>query len=81
MFESYPLHSLVFILNIIANILCDCGFPALPVHMKIKPFRSLYFEDDVIEYYCEYDDMHLIGNDKRQCSQSKWKGDIPQCGN
>jgi len=69
------------LLTLITIIKCDCGFPAIPVHSKIRPLTSIYYEDDIVEYYCEFKDMVLIDGRYRQCANSKWKGDIPQCGN
>ncbi|CAG2174140.1 unnamed protein product [Oppiella nova] len=55
-------------------------FPAMPVHAKVRPLLGTYTEDDIVDYYCEYTDMKLIGNARRKCNKSRWTGDIPQCG-
>ncbi len=79
-FFKFSLRVIVF-LNLINNAKTDCSFPSIPVHSKIRPLTAVYYEDDIVEYYCEFKDMKLINGKRRQCVKSKWKGDIPQCGN
>ncbi|CAG2115132.1 unnamed protein product, partial [Medioppia subpectinata] len=39
----------------------------MPVHMKVRPLVGIYYEDSLVEYYCEFKHMILIGNPHRQC--------------
>ncbi|CAG2167377.1 unnamed protein product [Oppiella nova] len=38
----------------------------MPVHAKVRPLLGTYTEDDIVDYYCEYTDMKLIGNVRRK---------------
>jgi hypothetical protein len=59
----------------------DCGLPAIPFNAQIDRVQQVYDEGDSVQYYCQLEDLKLIGNNSRKCVDSQWIGNIPRCGN
>jgi len=71
----------LFFLGFIIGVLADCGLPAIPPNTIIKDLNPKYKEGFICEYKCEFEELSLIGGKFRICTNGKWVGNIPKCGN